>query len=282
MKILLISCIFFSTIVLADQSKQQTVELTKQRIVSMNLCIDQLVWRLVDHQRLISLSYLAADPQWSPIANQISGQYLNRALAEEIVPLNADLILAGEFDAPDAISLLTKLNQPVQRLKTPQSLRDIQQQWLDLGQLTGDGQLAAQLAKTVDQQMQLLSSQSDKVKSTKVYWYTANGVVIGGSTLEDELMALAGFRNLAKEQGVMGFSPLDLEMLLANKPDALIIDTLDPSHYSLAQEFLSHPALQNSSINIIRLPSGFSSCSVDMVKDFTQAVVAHLNRESHK
>lgn len=264
-------CIFFSSVVFGDQPKQ--------RIVSMNLCVDQLLWRLVDHKRLVSLSYLAADPQWSPIANELTGQYLHHAFAEEIVPLDADLILAGEFDAPDAIALLERLGQPVQRLKTPQSLQDIKQQWIDLGRLTGDSMFANELANQLQNEIEELSALAKRNKLTKVYWYSANGVVIGASTLEDQLLTLAGFHNLAKEQGVVGFSPLDLEVLLSGKPDALILDTVDKSHFSLAQEFLLHPALRNQSIKIIQLPAGFSSCSVDMVKEFKQAVTDYLSQE---
>lgn len=246
----------------------------------MNLCIDQLLWKLVDHQRLVSLSYLAADPQWSPLARQLSGkEHLNHALAEEIVPLDADLILAGEFDAPDAINLLKKLDEPVQRLKTPQSLRDIQKQWLDLGELTGDSALANQLANNLQNEIGELSALAKKNQGTKIYWYSANGVVIGSSTLEDELVTIAGFRNLAKEQGIRGFSPLNIETLLNSKPDALILDATDPTHFSLAQEFLLHPALRKQSIKIIQLPVGFSSCSVDMVKDFTATVTEYLSRD---
>jgi iron complex transport system substrate-binding protein len=49
-------------------------EQPKQRIVSMNLCIDQLLWQLVDHRRIVSLSYLSADTQWSPIASEVKHQ----------------------------------------------------------------------------------------------------------------------------------------------------------------------------------------------------------------
>lgn len=245
----------------------------------MNLCIDQLLWRLVDHQRLVSLSYLAGDVQWSPIAGELTHQYLNHALAEEIVPLSADLILAGEFDAPDAVGLLQRLGQPVQRLKTPQNLQDIYEQWLDLGRLTGESLLARQLATQLQNDIQQLSELGKKTKSFKVYWYSANGVVAGTSTLEDQLMTLAGLKNLAKEKGITGFSPLDLETLLLSQPDALILDTADPSHYSLAKEFLFHPALTKQSIKVIQLPPGFSSCSVDMVKEFKQAVINYLHQE---
>lgn len=255
-------------------------EQPKQRIVSMNLCIDQLLWELVDHQRIVSLSYLSSDTQWSPIASEVKLQHLNHALAEEIVPLNADLILAGEFDAPDAIQLLQKLNEPVARLKTPQSLKDIQQQWLDLGDLTGEKKSAQLFASQLQDEIQELMALANQQKRLRVLWYSLNGVVIGQGTLENELMDLAGLNNIAVEKNIVGFSPLDLELLLAAKPDALIMEESSSNHYSLAQEFLTHPALDQHKMKIIRLPAGFSSCSTSMVKDFTVAMKQYFSGES--
>jgi iron complex transport system substrate-binding protein len=253
-----------SNFVFADQPKQ--------RIASMNLCIDQLLWKLVDHKNIVSLSYLSADSQWSPIASEVKYYHHNHAMAEEIVPLNADLILAGEFDAPDAILLLQKLKQPVERLKTPQSLKDIQQQWLDLGALTGETKQAEIFSNQLQNEIQALGSLANQKIHLRVFWYSLNGVVIGQGTLENELMTLAGLQNIAAEKNISGFSPLDLELLLASKPDALIIEDANKDHYSLAQEFLTHPAMAQHQMKIIRLPAGFSSCSTSMVNDFTQAI----------
>jgi iron complex transport system substrate-binding protein len=238
----------------------------------MNLCIDQLLWKLIDHHKIVSLSYLSADPQWSPIASEVKHHHLNHAAAEEIVPLNADLILAGEFDAPDAMGLLKKLQQPVERLKTPQSLNDIQQQWLDLGTLTGESKKAELFAHQLENDIKALAATANHVDPLRVFWYSLNGVVIGQGTLENELMTLAGLHNVALEKNILGFSPLDLELLLSTQPDALIIEETNNNHYSLAQEFLTHPALAHHNMKIIRLPSGFSSCSTTMVSDFTQAI----------
>ncbi|MBK8185870.1 MAG: ABC transporter substrate-binding protein [Cellvibrio sp.] len=264
--------ILVSNVIFAEQPKQ--------RIVSMNLCIDQLLWQLVDHRRIVSLSYLSADTQWSPIASEVKHQDVNHALAEEIVPLNADLILAGEFDAPDAIQLLQKLNEPVARLKTPQSLKDIQQQWLDLGELTGEKKSAQLFAGQLQDEIQELTVLANQKKSLRVFWYSLNGVVIGQGTLENELMTLAGLKNIAVEKNVVGFSPLDLELLLAAKPDALIMEESSHDHYSLAQEFLTHPALAQHKMKVIRLPAGFSSCSTSMVKDFSVALKQYFSGES--
>ena len=64
------------------------------RIVSINLCSDQLLLQLVGHKRIASVTYLAADPTISYSANRAVGLVKNHGLAEEVVALNPDLILA--------------------------------------------------------------------------------------------------------------------------------------------------------------------------------------------
>ncbi len=222
-------------------------------------------------------SCFGGENQLAPNNGDVKQLHLNHAMAEEIVPLDADLILAGEFDAPDAVQLLQKLNQPVKRLKTPQSLQDIQEQWLVLGELTGETTSATLLADQFQGEIQALTLLANQTQHMRVFWYSLNGVVVGEGTLENELMSLAGLQNIAVEKKIAGFSPLDLEIVLAAKPDALIIEDESTDYYSLAKEFLHHPALSQHQMKIIRLPSGFSSCSSSMVSDFTQAIKNHFS-----
>ncbi len=43
-----------------------------QRIASMNLCTDQMVLLLADKSRIVSVSFLGADPAESPLAHRNS------------------------------------------------------------------------------------------------------------------------------------------------------------------------------------------------------------------
>src|SRR5690554_6419463 len=58
-----------------------------QRIVSTNLCSDQLLLALVDKTRIISVSDLGVDPEYSYYAKKAEGLVTNQALAEEIIRL---------------------------------------------------------------------------------------------------------------------------------------------------------------------------------------------------
>lgn len=249
-----------------------SVHTTPQRIVSLNMCIDQLLWELVPHERLTSLSYLSANPMWSPIANQVKGLTLNHGLAEEIVPLNPDLILAGEFDAREAINLLQHLGHRVERLPVPQTLEQINQQVLQLGDLVGAAKPAQHMNAKITAQLEELQTLKNLSAPLTAFWYSSNGVVIGAGTLEHELMLFSGLRNLAAERGIQGFIQLDLELLLSAKPEILIVEESNSDAFSLAREYLSHPALASAKVKVVRLPAGLSGCAASVVGDIAYAL----------
>lgn len=252
-----------------------------QRIASLNICIDQLLWELVPHERLVSISYLTANPIWSPIAGQVRGVPLNHGLAEEIVPLKPEVIFAGEFDAPNAIELLKKLGLRVERLPLPRKLDDINIQIVQLAELIGAQQKAQTMVQEINRQVAELKAANVGKTPLTAFWYSANGVVIGDGTLEHELMQLAGLRNLAAERGMFSFNQLDLELLLSAKPQILIVEENSDDAFSLAREYLSHPALKHADFKVVILPAGLSGCAASVIGDVTAALKQALVIEAN-
>ncbi len=270
----------FYSLVFSAQAQVQA-DSSPQRIASLNICIDQLLWELVDHQRLVSISYLTANPVWSPIAEQVKAVPVNHGLAEEIVPLKPDVIFAGEFDAPNAIELLKKLNLRVERLALPRTLDDINTQIIQLADLVGaqqQAQLMVAAIKTQISELEAIKLEAAKQGKTPLtaFWYSANGVVIGDGTLEHEFMQLAGLRNLAAERGMFGFNQLDLELLLSAKPQILIVEQGSDDAFSLAREYLAHPALQHADFKVITLPAGLSGCAATVIGDVASKLKSAL------
>ena len=87
------------------------------RVVSINLCTDQILLQLVDRDRIASVTYLATDPAISYYADRAIGIKKNHGLAEEILPLKPDLILAGTFTSRPTTLLLKKLGYQSRKQK---------------------------------------------------------------------------------------------------------------------------------------------------------------------
>src|SRR5262245_13056358 len=84
------------------------------RIVSLDLCTDQVLIELVERERIAAVTHLAADPAVSAIWEKAKGIPITRgAAAEDVLRHRPDLILAGPFGVAPTVSLLRRLNANV-------------------------------------------------------------------------------------------------------------------------------------------------------------------------
>lgn len=229
-----------------------------KRIISINLCLDSLLLKLVEPQRINSLYYLSANPQFSPFSEQAKQFYLNRGLAEDIVPRNPDLIVAGEYTSAELKILLQQLGLRVETLTLPRTLDDISTHIRKFGQLVNNEPAAEKMAQEFEQKLIALDAMQKISTPIPAFWYSSNGVVVGGDTVENELMTRAGFHNLALDKNIIGFKQIDLEELILARPKAIIVEASDVQAFSLAREYVYHPALQSSNLHIITLPTTLS------------------------
>src|SRR3954453_12658271 len=79
-----------------------------RRIVSLNMCVDELVLRLAGAQDIASGTWLSRGPKNSNVAELGPRTPVNHGLAEEIIPLNPDLIIAGIYTARTGVAMLKR------------------------------------------------------------------------------------------------------------------------------------------------------------------------------
>ena len=110
--------------------------------------------------------------------------------------------------------------------------------------------------------------------------YLPNGLSPGGGTLKDELLRLAGFRNLTAEQGIRDYGTIGLETLLAHRPALVVLDAVDLEHTSLAQQLLRHPALTAAgTIPTARMPTPLWICGGPQIAEAAEVLLElHVNR----
>ena len=262
-----------------QQLPSQQLSSSPQKIVSINLCLDGLLLKLVERSRIDSLYYLSANPQFSPFAEQTKGIFLNRGLAEDIVPRNPDLVVAGEFSAADLVTLLKQLKFRVEVLALPRSIADITAHIRYFGKLVGNENAAEAMASNIEQQLILLDAEPRKQpRKINGFWYASNGVVVGADTLENELMQHAGIHNLALDKNISGFKHIDLEELILTQPQVIIVESSDVEAFSLAREYIKHPALRKNNTRIIALPSSLSVCSAPVLADVIKELRTQVNK----
>lgn len=234
-----------------------------RRIASLNLCADQLLLMLVEPERIASLSHWSARPEASWMAPQAWAFPRNRGKAEELLPLEPDLVLASHFTDPSRLRMLSRLGYRVAALDVPADLDAAMQHIREFGALVGAEAAAAALVAGMAERRVALRREAAGLPPKLAVIYAANGVTAGAGTLLHELLELAGLRNLAAELGIRGYGRLSIEQLLVHEPELLVIEgNIDAGGSSLAQRSLRHPALRDRfpAERRVALPAALTNC----------------------
>ena len=84
------------------------------RVVSMNLCTDQLAMLVAGPGQLHAVSQLARDPESSVMADEAQAYAVTHGLAEEVFLMQPDLVIAGSYTTPATVAMLRRLGFPVE------------------------------------------------------------------------------------------------------------------------------------------------------------------------
>lgn len=250
-----------------------------QRIVSMNLCTDQLLLLLVERERIASLSFLASDPAFSSLAAQAQGIATNRGQAEEVLGFAPDLVLTNQFSATLAANLLERLGHPVQRLGFAATIADVYAQMREVAALTADAArgeaLVAELQSAIAGERERLLPQ---LRGKRAVFFSSNGFSYGANSLQHDFLESLGLRNVAADAGLYGPAPLPLELLLAAEPDYIFVDRRGQLDAQLAHPLLQHRALAalTQRARMIDLPDKLFQCGGPELADAYRLVAAQL------
>jgi iron complex transport system substrate-binding protein len=233
-----------------------------RRIVSLNLCTDQLVLALADRDAVRSVTWLARDPQMSVMADVAAEVPVNHGLAEEIVPFAPDLVVAGIYTARTTVALLKRFGLPVLELDAPQSLPAIVAQIRTVAHALGRPERGEAMITAMMADLTALGPVPAEPWPVAVV-YHQNGFTGGRGSLIDDLLTRAGLRNLAAERALPPYGQLSLDVLLLGQPDLLILNTRDDRTPSLADQGLRHPGLAKAfpNLHMLVIPPRLWSCA---------------------
>jgi iron complex transport system substrate-binding protein len=212
-----------------------------QRVASIYLCSDQLLLRLADRSRIVSLNRFAAYPSFSNETEKVAGIPLNRGLAEEILPLKPDLVLAGTFTAPATKALLRKLGIPVLELPMEEDFDGIRANIRRVANALGEVERGERLVAELDRGV--AQSAPPDGRRPELMLYRFGGYSQGRHTLSHAIFERAGFANYAASR-LNGVGQLPLEQILTDPPDAMLLGDNGTERDSLSAETLAHPALR--------------------------------------
>jgi len=211
------------------------------RVVSINLCTDQLAMALAAPGQLLSVTRMAQNPDTSPVAEAAREFAANSARAEEVYVMAPDLVLAGSFTAPQTLRMLERLGLRVEVFPPAEKLEDIRTNLLRMGEVLGRGAAAEELVARFDARLEELGTAPGPRPLAALYG--ANGYSAGDATLPGQMVKAAGFDLLAEELGLPYGGVVLLEILATADPD-LLITARPEAPKSRAEEVLAHPVVQ--------------------------------------
>jgi iron complex transport system substrate-binding protein len=211
------------------------------RVVSMNLCTDQLAMLLADEGQLISVSRIAFDPLASPMVEEAVRYAKNSGQAEEIFAMQPDLVVAGVFSDPYTVGLLRRLGVEVVQFPLEYAFDGIRANILKMGEVLGQQAAAQDLLAQFDADLALL--QTEVAERPTALMHYANNYTSGDKSLANEILRAAGFANATTGAGMTVAGSVPLERLILLMPDVVISGQTYPGA-SRAEEVLHHPALR--------------------------------------
>ncbi|WP_233270622.1 ABC transporter substrate-binding protein [Chachezhania sediminis] len=213
------------------------------RVVSMNLCTDQLAMLLAAPGQLLSVSWLARDPRSSAMPEEAEAYPFHHGGAEEIFLLNPDLVIAGRYTGRATVAMLERLGIPVLIVDPARSLDDVRDRIAEVGAALGRAEEADRLIAGVDARLASLRAAAPAIRKRAAI-YAARGYTSGPASLSGAILDAAGLDNVAAEAGFAGGGQLPLEQLVMLDPDLVVLPTRWPAA-SVAEEILDHPALRS-------------------------------------
>lgn len=249
------------------------------RIVSINLCADELLLALADPAQIASLSTYATDPNLSTVVTAAERFPHKAASAESVIAFAPDVILAGRFTKRDTRDMLARLGYRVVLLDAPRSVADSEKQIRSVAALVGHADRGEALVASIEAAKARAEAQAPATHPTAAN-YQRRGYVAGGDTLMAELLGIAGLTDAGGELAGKfgGFVPL--ERIVAHPPDYIVVAAMGAAAEDEGSALLAHPALDRlypESRRIV-LPPKLTVCGGPTLPQALDRVAAETRR----
>jgi iron complex transport system substrate-binding protein len=214
-----------------------------RRIVSLNVCTDQLLIDLVATDRIAALSHLAADPSVSAVAERAAGIPATRGEAETVLAFDPDLVLAGAFSTPATVAILERIGQRVVKVPLASNLDGIREAVRKVAAAVGETPRGEELIAEMNNRIARSAPSGEDSSRPKALVYQVNGLASGPGSLADSVLSAAGYSNQASQLAIGAGGTLPLETLVTDPPDLLVLTGPVDEYRTAVADNLRHPAL---------------------------------------
>jgi len=231
-----------------------------RRVVSFNLCADQLVVALADPGQIAGLSPYAGDRALSVVADQARAFRRLDWQAETTIVLQPDLVLVGPNDRPVTRRMLAAQGMRVAEVGFVTDLENARRQIREVAEILGHRERGEKLVAELDAARARLAAVRRSHDETALV-IERGGYTQGPNSLAAALLSEAGLRPPAgAPAGYGGFIPLEKLMML--KPDLVFLKDPPVAPSDQGALYLTHPAIRElyPENRRVALPTRYTMC----------------------
>ena len=165
----------------------------------------------------------------TPNVAQAGQEAINPGLAEEGIPLNPDLVIAGRYTARAAVALLKRVGVPTMDVDVPRTFDEVRQQYREVAAILGEQARGERVIADMDDRLDGLARErpSARLRATVL---NPNGLTVGRGSVGDEIITRAGVDKVAATLGLGEDDEIPLEIVAMNAIDVQIVSSRAMGH----------------------------------------------------
>ena len=259
------------------QIKAQAQVAPPQRVMSLNMCTDQLLLDLLPPSQITSVTFLSHSSPNAALAAQAAQVGINYGTAEEVLAQNPDLIISGDASSPTTRAMLARTGYRLYEVASADNFDEIRQTTRELGIVLGEEKRAQELIVRMDATLNELMHSMPERQIRVVAW-DGGGFVPGRGLLFNDILNVAGGINIAAADSNDYLVDFDLEELLRARPDLIAYASATLDAPALTTQLLQHPVVRRLyEDRQITYPDNLYICgspqSADAAKDLRAAML---------
>ncbi|TAI60721.1 ABC transporter substrate-binding protein [Bradyrhizobium sp. Leo170] len=249
------------------------------RIVSMNVCSDQLLLSLADPQQILGLSRFSREAWQSFAADKARRFPILSGGAEDVLVLKPDIVVASLFDKRATRELLKANGLHLVEFSVPRTLDEVKDQIREMGEIVQHPDRAKVAIARLDAAI-AQAREAATGKHYRVLPLARRGWVSGSDSLVSSLLTEAGLLDPAGDLGVAAGGYASLEAIVQLRPDFILVSEAGDRAEDNGRAFLLHPALEHfyPPEKRIVLPERLTVCGGVMLADALDVLTKELQR----
>jgi iron complex transport system substrate-binding protein len=231
-------CALLATATLLTATARQA---PPHRIVSLNTCADGYLIALADRDQIAGLTRFARDPALSPQARLARDLPITDGSVEAVLARDPDLVIASPFRAAGVLAPVEARGAQVADLPPASDIPAIFANVRRMAALVGHPERGEALIAKMRAELDAIGPPPGHGRTAA--YYQRRGYLTGQGSLIDTMIRRVGLVNLATKLGRPAISHMPLEVLIAARPDFVLLDDGAVDAPDRGAEMLRHPAL---------------------------------------